>query len=210
MDPKQLVEQGYDRIAERYLESKDADDPAPLAALEEMARSLPPAAAVLDLGCGPGVPVTRWLARRGYTVTGVDISAQQLELARQQVPGATFLKADMAALDFPPATFDAVVAFYSIIHVPRGEQPALLRRVHGWLKPGGPFLATWATGSWEGSESDWEGWGAPMWWSHYGQDDNLDMLRAAGFDILSAQVRTHTFAGGAETWLWTLATARPA
>ena len=209
MDPKQLVEQGYDHMAERYLQSKDADDAATLAALEELARSLPPGAAVLDLGCGPGVPVTRWLAGRGYAVTGVDISARQLELARQQAPGATFVKADMTALDFPPGTFDAVVAFYSIVHVPRGEQPALLRRIHGWLKPGGPFLATWATSSWEGSESDWEGWGAPMWWSHYGQDDNLDMLRAAGFNITSAEVRTHTFAGGEETWLWALATASP-
>ena len=132
-----------------------------------------------------------------------------LELARQQAPGATFVKADMTALDFPPGTFDAVVAFYSIVHVPRGEQPALLRRIHGWLKPGGPFLATWATSSWEGSESDWEGWGAPMWWSHYGQDDNLDMLRAAGFDITSAEVRTHTFAGGEESWLWEIISAPP-
>src|SRR5437763_5041135 len=145
MDPKKLVEQGYDHMAERYLQSRDADDPATLVALEEMARSLPPGAAVLDLGCGPGVPVTRWLALRGYAVTGVDFSARQLELARQQAPGATFVKADMTALDFPPGTFDAVVAFYSIVHVPRGEQPALLRRIHDWLKPGGPFLATWAT-----------------------------------------------------------------
>jgi ubiquinone/menaquinone biosynthesis C-methylase UbiE len=205
LDPKAIVEQGYDRMAERYLESKDAQDPVTVAALEEMSRLLPPGAAVLDLGCGPGVPVARWLSEHGYAVTGVDISARQLELARQQVPGATFVKSDMSALDFSPGTFDAVVSFYSIIHVPRGEQPALLGRVYRWLKPGGVFLATMATGSWEGTESDWEGWGAPMWWSHYGQEENLEMLRAAGFDITFAEARSGTFAGGEESWLWVLA-----
>jgi cyclopropane fatty-acyl-phospholipid synthase-like methyltransferase len=208
MDPKELVEQGYDRMAESYLTALTAmqeNNPITLAALEEMARTLPPGAAVLDLGCGPGVPVTRWLAQGGYAVTGVDISARQLELARQHVPGATFIKSDMTSLDFPPETFDAVVSFYAIVHVPRTEQPALVGRIHNWLKPGGAFLATWATSSWEGSESDWEGWGAPMWWSHYGRDENLDMLRAAGFAVASAEVRTHTFAGSEESWLWVLA-----
>jgi ubiquinone/menaquinone biosynthesis C-methylase UbiE len=197
---KRMVEAGYDQIAEQYLAVKGAYDPVTRAALDEMARGLPDGAAVLDLGCGAGVPVTEWLAQR-FAVTGVDISARQLELARARVPGATFIKADMAALDFPPGTFDAVVSFYAIIHVPREEQAALLARIHRWLKPGGAFLALWAMGDWEGTEPDWEGWGAPMWWSHYGQEANLAMLRAAGFAIESADVRTTQ----GETWLWVLA-----
>lgn len=196
-EPKRLVEAGYDRIAEQYLAGKDPEDPVTLAALEELAAGLPAGAAVLDLGCGAGVPVTQWLAAR-FAVTGVDISARQLELARAQVPGATFLQADMTALDFPPGTFDAVVSFYAIIHVPREEQAGLVGRIQRWLKPGGAFLALWALGEWEGSEVDWQGWGAPMWWSHYDQATNLQMLRAAGFAIASADVRTTE----GETWLW--------
>ena len=53
--------------------------------------------AVLDLGCGCGVPVARRLARR-YAVTGVDLSPVQVERARTLVPNATFICADMAAL----------------------------------------------------------------------------------------------------------------
>ena len=201
---KRVVETGYDRVAERYLASKDADDPTTLAALEELASELPPEATVLDLGCGAGVPVTRWLARR-FAVTGVDISARQLELARRHVPAARFLGVDMTDLSFAPETFDAVVAFHSIIHVPRAEHPALLDEIHRWLKPGGGFLATWALGAWEGEEGDWEGWGAPMRWSHHDGETSLQLLRGAGFAIERAEARTTRGARGDESWLWVLA-----
>lgn len=139
---RRTVEAGYDRIAERYLATKDPQDPLTLAALEELARYLPPGAAVLDLGCGAGVPVTRWLVERGFAVTGVDLSERQLELARRLAPGATFVKSDMSELSLAPETFGAVVAFYSIIHVPREEHPALLADIYRWLEPGGSLLAT--------------------------------------------------------------------
>jgi cyclopropane fatty-acyl-phospholipid synthase-like methyltransferase len=203
---KRVVEEGYDRMAESYLGSKDPVDPTTLAALEEVVRTLQPGAAVLDLGCGAGVPVTRWLADRGFAVTGVDFSARQLELARRLVPAAHLLQADMTGLDLPPASFDAVVAFYSIIHVPRTEHPALLGKIHRWLRPGGAFLATWALGAWEGEEEDWEGWGAPMRWSHHGEEANLKMVREAGFEVASAEARTGKGTGDSEeTWLWVLA-----
>jgi SAM-dependent methyltransferase len=201
---KRTVEAGYDRVAERYLASKDPEDPATLSVLEELARDLPPAAPVLDLGCGAGVPVTCWLAQP-HAVTGVDVSARQLDLARQHIPAADFVKADMTDLSFEPESFDAVVAFHSIIHVPRSEHPALLGKIHRWLRPSGAFFATWALGAWEGEEEDWEGWGAPMRWSHYDGETSLALLRGAGFAVERAEARTTSGPGGNESWLWVLA-----
>ncbi len=202
---KRAVETGYDRVAEQYLSTKDPEDELTLDALAELACILPPEAAVLDLGCGAGIPATRWLAER-FTLTGVDISAKQLELARRNVPGASFLKADMTDPNFAPETFEAVVALHSIIHVPRTEHLTLLKNISRWLKPGGAFLATLSVGEWEGEESDWEGWGAAMRWSHYDREANLKMLREAGFEIVWAEARTGRGAGDAEeTWLWVLA-----
>src|SRR5687768_13505829 len=118
-DPRQIVDHGYDRIAERYAAwAGETWDGGRAKFGRLLLDRLPPRAAVLDLGCGTGVPVARELAKR-FTVTGVDISARSIELARKNVPGATFLHADMASITFPPAAFDAVVAFYSIIHLPR-------------------------------------------------------------------------------------------
>jgi len=200
MDRKRLVERGYDRIAERYLASKGALGPETEALLVALTSGLAADEAALDLGCGAGVPVTRWLAER-LAVTGVDLSTRQLALAREAVPGATFVQADMGAVDFPPASFAAVVSLYAIIHLPREEQPALLARIARWLKPGGRFLATWPVIAWEGEDRDWQGWGAAMWWSHYGSEENLTLLHDAGFAI----ERTETRTGGDETWLWVLA-----
>lgn len=203
---RRTVESGYDLMAEQYLSTKSGDDPLSQEALGDLASLLPPAAAVLDLGCGAGVPATRWLAERGFAVTGVDVSARQLVLARTHVPEATFIKADMAEIGFEPGTFDAVVAFHSIIHVPRTEHFALLGRVHRWLRPNGAFLATMTITDYEGRDEDWEGWGAPMVWSHYDADTNLAMLRDAGFKILYAEPRTGGGTGREdETWLWVLA-----
>ena len=203
---KKLVESGYDHMAEPYLATKDPDDPLVLPALEEMARDLRPGATVLDLGCGAGVPATRWLAEKGFAVTGVDISEKQLDLARKLVPASTFLKSDMTGLDFDQNAFDAVVAFHSIIHVPRKEQQALLEKIQNWLRPGGLFLATLAMADYEGEEADWEGWGAAMRWSHYDAEANERLVREAGFDVLYAEPRTGDGTGGAEeTWLWVLA-----
>ncbi len=200
MDGERIVESGYDRIAEQYLATKDAGDPIVLAALEQLASIVASGSPVLDLGCGAGVPVLQWLAQH-FVVTGVDISARQLQLAHEHVPAATLIRASMTTVDFPPAKFDAVVAIHSIIHVQRDAQPMLVRRIHCWLQPGGAFLATWALRASEGTEDNWEGWGAPMWWSHYDAETNLRMLQDAGFRIESADLHT----GGGETWLWVIA-----
>jgi cyclopropane fatty-acyl-phospholipid synthase-like methyltransferase len=144
---KRVVESGYDAIAERYLtwSAQIADDPR-RHYLAEFDRRLPDGAKVLELGCGAGVPSTRQLAER-HDVLGVDLSRQQLDLARANVPGARFEKADMTALDLPEGEFDGIAAFYSILHVPRADQPALIAKIARWLKPGGLFLASLGVGT---------------------------------------------------------------
>jgi len=162
VDPKRIVREGYDRIAERYAAwaaGGRADERARYAAV--LLDGLPEGAAVLELGCGAGGPTTRALAAR-FTLTGVDLSERSVALARENIPRATFVRGDMTALDFPPAGFDGVAAFFSIIHVPREEQSGLLGKVAKWLRPGGLFVASFGvSGTAAGHEDDWLG--APMY-----------------------------------------------
>jgi SAM-dependent methyltransferase len=182
VNPKDLVRDGYDTVSETY-RADDAGDGQEGPWLEELASLLPQAAAVLDLGCGNGVPAARWLTARGYRVTGVDISPVQIERARRLVPDATFLCADFTALDLPAGAFDAVVSFYAIIHVPLEEQPALFRAIRRWLKGGGRLMATVGSRPWTGTEENWLGAGAPMYWSHADTETYLQWLQEAGFEM---------------------------
>ncbi len=55
--------------------------------------------------------------------------------------GLNALVMDSSDLRFPEASFDAVYAMNSLLHLPKAELPAVLRRIDGLLKPGGVFLA---------------------------------------------------------------------
>jgi SAM-dependent methyltransferase len=186
-DPKRLVAAGYDTIAERYLEwSALRPSAVRLHYLDRAIQLIPPDANVLELGCGAGIPMTRALAA-DRRVTGVDISAAQIEMARRNVPAATFIEQDMTTLDFPSASFDAVVAFYSLTHVPRNEQPALLRAIRGWLRPGGVFIASMgADASPDEVEEDWLG--VPMFFSHFGARRNRRMVEESGLVVDEARI----------------------
>jgi len=208
MDPKRIVADGYDEIALRYLDwSALAPSPERMRYLERLLGLLPPGAEVLELGCGAGVPVTQALAER-CRVIGVDISAAQLELAERYVPDATFIQADMAALEFAPGSFDAVVAFYALTHIPRDEHAALLGRIATWLRPGGLLFATMGAGdSPDCVEPDWLG--APMFFSHFDADANRDLVRGAGLEIVDAEVVAEAEDGEMVSFLWMVA-RRPA
>jgi SAM-dependent methyltransferase len=164
-DERDLVRRGYDALSYHY-RSDDAEDGRYAHWLADLDRRLPAGAAVLDLGCGCGVPAARYLANAGHHVTGVDISDVQIERARRLVPAGVFLRDDATRLQLPPDSFDAVVCLYALIHMPLAEQPPLIQRIATWLRPGGWLLATVGHGAWTGTEDNWLGGPAPMWWSH--------------------------------------------
>src|SRR5881275_841717 len=114
-DERDLVRRGYDALSYRY-RTDDADDGRYGPWLADLDQRLPASATVLDLGCGCGVPVARFLTAAGHDVTGVDLSDVQIERARRLVPTGTFLRADAARLDLAPGSFDAVVCLYVLIH----------------------------------------------------------------------------------------------
>jgi SAM-dependent methyltransferase len=201
-DAKRIVAAGYDAIAERYRDWAEADSWPRLEWLAFLDEELTDGSAVLELGCGAGLPVTRRLAER-HRVTGVDLSTRQVELARANVPDATFVHADALAFDAAGA-FDAVVSLYMSGHVPRGEQAELLRRIAGWVRPGGHLLMTLTgAGGDEVVEEDWLG--ARMFFAGDDADTNLARVRDSGFDVLRAEVVPQLEFGKEARFLWVLA-----
>lgn len=147
-EPKSIVRRGYDLVSRAY-RADDADDGIYADWLDVLEKRVESGSSVLDLGCGCGVPVARRLAPR-YAVTGIDLSPVQIARARELVPRATFVCADMTTLRFPDESFGAITCLFALIHLPLAEQPTLLRHVRRWLRPGGLFLATVGHQAWTG------------------------------------------------------------
>ncbi|MCQ4082282.1 class I SAM-dependent methyltransferase [Streptomyces sp. RB6PN25] len=157
-----------------------------VAAGEWLAKSLPAASRVLDIGCGTGLPTARQLTEAGLEVVGVDLSAGMVELARRNVPDAVFHRLDIADLvpggPHDPGRFDAVTAFFSLLMLPRREIPYALRTVRELLVPGGLFALSMV-------EADVDDFAIPFLGntirvSGYLRDDLRKVVRDAGFEIV--------------------------
>jgi SAM-dependent methyltransferase len=202
-DLHRRIERGYDAIAERYADHVRANRGPETyfrSFLDRIVARIPQGGRVLDLGCGAGL-ITSELTRNARVVA-LDRSAAQLSLARANAPEAVLVRGDIAQVAFRPASFDAVAAFWTLIHVRRDLHGSVLARIHEWLLPGGMFAGTLGTSdSSEDVEEDF--FGAPMSWSHFDAETNRRLMADAGFDVEQAD---EVFDVG-EWALWVIATA---
>lgn len=173
-----LVRDGYDRIARLYAEQRDQFKNERYLGLLVSALELN--ARVLDVGCGSGEPIDRYLLERGFAVTGIDISAAQIELARAAHTDGVFEIRDMLELRRGAYMVDAVVSFYTIFHAPRESHAELLSILRSFLPAGGLLLLTMGADDWQGVE---EFHGIEMAWSHYDAVVNRRLIEDAGFDV---------------------------
>ena len=173
------VRAGYDQIAARYAVERDQASSVPY--LEKLDGQLAADSLILDLGCGAGLPVDRWLIGHGHGVIGLDISEAMLTLARRNVPEANYLLRDMATLIEDEYSVDAVVSFFAMFHTDRRYHRDLLRRIRSYLQEGGLILVTTGRSDWEGEE---DFLGVQMLWSHFGKAANRELIKDSGFTVL--------------------------
>jgi cyclopropane fatty-acyl-phospholipid synthase-like methyltransferase len=204
-DPRSIVEAGYDAVADDYaeLEAEGREWPR-MRWLARLLSGLEEGARVLDVGCGNGVPVGRAISER-FELTGVDISARQIEWARRNVPGADFVHADLMELEFEEP-FAAIAAFYVVEHLPRELHPEIFRRFHRWLEPGGRLLFTVEPDDEPGIVGDWLG--TPMFFSQFDSERTLEIIREAGFEVIEKDVENQLEGPRQVSYLWVLAETR--
>jgi len=142
---------------------------------------------ILEIGCGQGTG-----ARISYDLfspqryVGVDLDPRMIRRAIRRsgtLPNATFLEGDVSSLEFPDATFDLVLDFGILHHVPNWRDA--LAEVHRMLRPGGEFLFE------DLSAETWErGIGIPFkrisdhpYDDMFRKQEFVDELKALGFDV---------------------------
>jgi ubiquinone/menaquinone biosynthesis C-methylase UbiE len=213
LNPRQLVADGYNVLAQPYLEwskgpggggNGGKDTPLErhfaqfltlLSQLAEKKSNLQ----VLELGCGAGVPwtlmVSEALKDKGH-LTAIDISDAQIGLATKHLlqsdpphTNVTLLAQDIMSLQYEPQLFDAVYGLFSLIHLPQQDQRIILAHISKWLKPNGLVFMNFS-GNPKSSE-DTEVWldgKTSMYWSSLGLQVYDELLKQIGLAIVVRDV----------------------
>jgi SAM-dependent methyltransferase len=170
----------FDRIGERYDEAFPHKD-GQLAAGRRLLDRLGPGSRILDLGCGTGTPTARQLTDAGHTVVGIDISEEMLRLARRDVPTAEFRRLAIEDVDASLGDFTAVVAFFSLLMLPRMEIPPVLKNIHDLLEPGGHLVLGMVEADLDDTPIQFLG--SPVRVSGYMRDELVGLVTEAGFEV---------------------------
>jgi len=131
---------GYEALAETFMRIRNKRIGPSI--VREWCGSLAPGSAVLDLGCGSGVPITEVLVEAGFAVYGVDASATLIHAFRERFPEAQAQCAAVEESSFFDRSFDAAIAWGLLFLLPEAIQTSVIARVGRVLKPGGRFLFT--------------------------------------------------------------------
>jgi SAM-dependent methyltransferase len=175
----------YDIVADEYVRriyDELQHKPLDRELLDRFAERVRDAGPACDMGCGPG-HVARYLHERGVSVCGVDLSPAMVECARRLNPGIEFQQGNMLALDVPDETWTGIAAFYSIIHIPRGDLPRVLAELRRVLTPAGTLLVAFHTGDQSVHLDEWWGHKVSVDFHFFPVAEVAACLREAGFEI---------------------------
>ncbi len=143
---------------------------------------------ICDLGCGPG-QIAAYLHGIGRNVIGVDLADEMLAEARLLHPDIPFVQADMRSLPFADESLAGIVAFYSLIHIPRAQIPAVLLELWRVLQPGGEMLVGFHRGQETRHLDDFFDAAVDLDFHFFTSQEMTDWCIAAGFTILDVTER---------------------
>jgi cyclopropane fatty-acyl-phospholipid synthase-like methyltransferase len=174
----------YDLIADEWVRERTALCFREKPYVDRLLALTVPGAHILDVGCGVGTPIARYLLDQGYRVTGVEVSPAMLRLARVNCPEAELVAGDMVAVELA-GSYDGIVAWDSIFHVPKAQHGQLFHALCRWLTPNAPLLLSLG-----GSEGEFLApmFGIDFFYSAHAPEVSLALLQEAGFEILLSEV----------------------
>ena len=137
---------GYEAVSEEFLarrgDSTTRSSAIGVKEVRKWAKTLPRGSSVIDLGCGPGVPITVVLVEEGLQVFGVDAAPSFVAAFQRNLPGIPIVCESVLESRCFDRTFDGVLSIGMMFLLKADEQRSLIRRFAGILVPGGRLLFT--------------------------------------------------------------------
>ncbi len=131
---------GYEKVAEAFMSARNPQIGA--VTVREWSRTLAPRSAVLDLGCGHGIPVSQALIEKGFTVYGLDASPKLIAAFRKRFPNSPAECSAVENSEYFRRTFDGIVACGLMFLLPADVQSMVIHKIARALNPSGKFLFT--------------------------------------------------------------------
>lgn len=131
---------GYEGVSAAFISTRSMT--IGVSRVRNWAKALPRGAAVIDLGCGPGLPITDVLVAEGLRAYGVDAAPSLVQAFRRNLPNTPIACEAIQESKFFDRTFDGVLAWGLMFLLSPEDQRGLIRRVADILVPGGRFLFT--------------------------------------------------------------------
>jgi SAM-dependent methyltransferase len=156
----------------------------------------PGGSAILDIGCGSGEPIGRYLIEKGSAVTGIDSSSELIEICKASFPDAAWTVADMRTLSLPRA-FNGLLAWDSFFHLCHDDQRQMFPVFKRHAAPNAALMFTSgpshgvALGTYRGE---------PLYHASLDAEEYRALLDCNGFDVVAHKVEDPD-CGGHTIWL---------
>ncbi len=182
----------YEETASKYAEN--VEELHPYREGERFLSLLEGDKTIIDIGCGSGRDA-KIFTDKGCRVVGIDYSPNLIEIAKQKAPQATFILGDIQEMNLE-TTFDGAWANVSLLHIPKGNFLASLRRIRAILNEGGVFYMKLKKGFGESIETDLRYKEAPQkFFSYFQEDEIANCLEKAGMTVLDiySECKEHAY-----------------
>ncbi len=179
---EQEMEKTYDGISCKYFDEAK-NDWKDKRYVDCFINYLPSNSSILDVGCGTG-ELLEYFSSLGFKTTGIDISKKMVDISRKRVVNSHILKMSLYDISMLRDNFDAIVATFVFVHIPKEKIGEVIKNISNKLKNGGLFFIVFTTSLKEGLQEEPLDSNYKFYAVNYTNEEIIGILKNNSMEIL--------------------------
>lgn len=194
----------YNKIAKEWHRDHQSDDWWQ-EGTDKFISYLKEGALVLDVGCGGGTK-SKYLVSHGMKVVGIDFSEKMIDIARREVPEASFQVLDVHDITTLRENFDGIFMQAVLLHIPKAEAESIVRKAAEKLSAGGHLYIAVKEKSEGGVDEEMKidddyGYEYERFFSYFTRDELKTYLKSAGLEVVYEDRKPPSRTARKSNWL---------